>query len=218
MKDLMDSDINSDASIRILVTGDYALTRAGLAAILSRMPGLCVVGEAQDAEESVARCHQLQPHIVLIETGLFPATGIAVARLLDREVPDIDVILYSLSDAGEDICQAFQWGVKAYLRRDTTLDNLLQTIRAVHAGENCVPPGVAARLMETAPSRAFTPPELDVLRALVRGKSDREIGAAFCLAEGAVKAHVSSILLKLNVRDRTQAVVMALMRGVVCVP
>lgn len=210
--------MDTDASIRILAASASPILRVGLIAILARQRGLCVAGEAQDGAEAVARCRQIRPDIVLLESGLFPVNGIDAARDIRRECPRTRVILLAFEDTDEAVYQAFRAGVKARLLKNSTPEELVETIRAVQAGENRIPPEINARMQESLRSTELSPRELDVLRALVAGKNNHEIGQALCIAEGTVKLHVSSLLEKLNVRDRTQAAVIALMRGIVRVP
>jgi two-component system NarL family response regulator len=210
--------MSDDTSVRILIANASPLVRLGLIAIIARQPSLSVVGEAEDGEEAVACCRQLHPDIVLMEVRLHCVNGIEATRLLRRYSPNTRVIMFALSDTEEDIHQAFRAGAKAYLCKDTTPDALLGTIRAVHAGEIVVPPEIAARLMARSQASPLSERELQVLRSLVAGNSNREIGEALCIAEGTVKVHIANILGKMQVTDRTQAVVSALRRGIVRLP
>jgi two-component system NarL family response regulator len=125
------------------------------------------------------------------------------------------VIVLTTYDGDEDIYRALQAGARAYLLKDTPRDELIEAIRAVHSGQKRLPPEVAAKLAERVTAEALTPREIEVLTGLAQGKSNKEIGLALNIAEGTVKVHVNSLLGKLGVADRTQAVLEALRRGLV---
>ena len=210
--------MSSDVSVRILIVNASSIARAGLAALLARHASLRIVGEARNGQEAVAQCCLLQPDIVLMEGCFSPLDSLEATRHICHHCPGANVILLSSWEAEEDIQPALRAGVKAFLFHDSTPESLFDAIRAVQAGESCAPPESAGRPGERASSGRLTEHELEVLRVLVTGKSNQQIGQTLCLAEGAVKIHVTNIVRKLKVRDRTQAAIIAVMQGIVRVP
>lgn len=199
--------------IRLLIADDHPVVREGLAALLNRRADMTVVGEADDGEEAVALYETLRPDVVLIDLRMPRMGGVeAIAAIRQRDAQARFIVLTTY-DGDEDIYRALQAGAQAYLLKDTPRETLLATVRAVHGGEKRIPPELAAKLAERVFSPALTPREREVLEQMVRGQSNREIGLTLDIAEGTVKAHVNSVLSKLGVNDRTQAVTEALRRG-----
>jgi two-component system NarL family response regulator len=208
-------------SIGILIADDHAVVREGLAAMIARRADLRVVGEAQDGAQAVDLALRHRPDVILMDLRMPGAPGATTLGGVDAIVqiraawPEARVIVLTTYDGDEDIYRALQAGAMGYLLKDTPRDELLDAIRAVHAGSRRLPPEVAAKLAERLTLEPLTPRELDVLRLIVAGKSNKEIGAALTISEGTVKVHVNSLLGKLGVADRTQAVTEALRRGIV---
>lgn len=202
-------------SIRILLADDHAVVREGLAAMISRRADMQVVAEAADGAHAVELARQHQPDVILMDLRMPGMGGVEAIRHIRAERPEARIIVLTTYDGDEDIYRALQAGAKAYLLKDTPRDELLDAIRAVHAGQKRLPQEVAAKLAERVTSEPLTPRELDVLQLIVAGKSNKEIGAALNIAEGTVKIHVNGLLGKLGVSDRTQAVTEALRRGIV---
>jgi two-component system NarL family response regulator len=141
--------------------------------------------------------------------------GVEAILAIREEFPEGRIIVLTTYDGDEDIYRALQAGARGYILKDMVGDELIEAIRAVHAGQRRLPPAVAARLAERMPRSELTPRELEVLRLIVRGKSNKEIAAALFVTEGTIKIHVNNLLGKLGVSDRTQAVTAALQRGIV---
>jgi two-component system NarL family response regulator len=142
-------------------------------------------------------------------------TGVEATKAIRSEYPGARIIVLTTYDGDEDIYRALQAGARAYLLKDVLREDLLAAIRAVHAGQRHLPPAVAARLAERLPLSDLTARELEVLKLIVKGMSNSEIGAALTISTGTVKIHVNNILSKLGVSDRTQAATTALQRGIV---
>jgi two-component system NarL family response regulator len=141
--------------------------------------------------------------------------GLEATRAIRADSPGARVIVLTTYDGDEDIYRALESGACGYLLKETQRDELLEAIRAAHAGNRRVPPAVAARLAETMPRSELSPRELEVLGLVVRGLSNKEIGGALSITEGTVKIHVNNILGKMGLEDRTQAAVAAIRRGII---
>jgi len=207
--------MNPVTPIRILIADDHPVVREGLAAMIKRRTDMTVVAEANHGQEAVALFHQHQPDVVLMDLRMPEMDGVEAILTIREQTPEARVIVLTTYDTDEDIYRALRAGAKAYLLKDTPREELLDTIRAVSAGRTRVPSDVAAKLVERVSSEALTAREVDVLRLIVAGHSNREIATLLYISEGTVKTHVNHILMKLGVSDRTQAVTTALRRGLV---
>jgi len=207
--------MNPVTPIRILIADDHPVVREGLAAMIKRRTDMTVVAEANHGQEAVALFHQHQPDVVLMDLRMPEMDGVEAILTIREQTPEARVIVLTTYDTDEDIYRALRAGAKAYLLKDTPREELLDTIRAVSAGRTRVPSDVAAKLVERVSSEALTAREVDVLRLIVAGHSNREIATLLYISEGTVKTHVNHLLMKLGVSDRTQAVTTALRRGLV---
>jgi two-component system NarL family response regulator len=205
----------TDTRIRILLVDDHAVVREGLAAMISRRADMQVVAEAENGARAVELARQHKPDVILMDLRMPQMSGVEALARIRAEQPEARVIVLTTFDGDEDIYRALQAGARAYLLKDTPRDELLEAIRAVHAGQKRLPLEVAAKLAERVTAPELTPRELEVLRLIVAGNSNKEIGAVLSIAEGTVKIHVNNLLGKLGVADRTQAVTEALKRGIV---
>ena len=208
--------MSKDGAIRILIVDDHPVVREGLAALVERRPDMTVVGEAGTGAAAVVQFRRLLPDVTLMDLRMPELGGVAAIGQIRAEFPAARIIVLTTYDGDDDIYHGLQAGARAYLLKDAPRDELLDAIRAVHAGQTRIPPAVAARLAERMMSGPdLSPRELAVLTAIVAGRSNREIGTDLTISEGTVKAHINSILGKLGVTDRTQAVTTALQRGIV---
>ena len=201
--------------IRILIVEDHHVVRQGLAALLSVVDGMHVVGEAADGEAAIAQWNSLRPDITLIDLRLPRRSGVEVIQMIRRREAYARFIVLTTFDGDEDIYRALQAGARAYLLKGMTADVLVSTIRQVHAGKSCIPPVIAQKLAERMGAEELTHREQDVLEQIVRGKSNKEIGVELDISEATVKTHINSLLGKLGVSDRTQAATAAIQRGLV---
>ena len=201
--------------IRILVADDNFLVRLGLGAVLNAQSGMTVVAEAGNGRQAVELFRQHTPDVVLMDLRMPLMTGVEATRAIRIEYPGARIIVLTTYDGDEDIYRALQAGARAYLLKDVLREELLSAIRAVHLGQFHIPPAVAARLAERLPLSDLTARELEVLKLIVKGMSNSEIGTALTISTGTVKIHVNNILSKLGVSDRTQAATTALQRGIV---
>ncbi|HXH07810.1 MAG TPA: response regulator transcription factor [Vicinamibacterales bacterium] len=201
--------------IRVMLVDDHYLVRVGLTSILALEPDMTVCAEAATGEQAVALFRQHRPDVTLMDLRLPGMSGVQALQAIRLEFPDARIIVLSTYAGDEEIYSALQAGAMAYLLKSVGREELTQTIRKALAGERHVPPELAARLAGRMSRAPLSPRELDVLRLLVGGKRNREIASALRITEGTVKLHVSSILSKLGAVDRTEAVTVALQRGIV---
>jgi DNA-binding NarL/FixJ family response regulator len=201
--------------IRILVVEDHHIVRQGLVALLKTVPDLAVAAEASDGEQGIAAFRQHRPDVTLMDLRLPGIGGVEAVKQIRREFPDARIIVLTTFDGDEDIYRALQAGARGYMLKGMFGDELMNAIRAVHAGKASIPPLVAERLAGRVSGYELTTRELDVLRLIVAGKSNKEIGVGLTISEATVKTHINSILGKLGVTDRTQAATTAIQRGIV---
>ena len=205
----------SEEVIRILVVEDHHVVRQGLVALLNVVDGMEVVGEAADGVEAIAQFRKQLPHITLIDLRLPRLSGVEVIERIRMETPHARFIVLTTYDGDEDIYRALQAGARAYLLKGMTSEELIATIRMVHAGKSHIPTVIAEKLAERMGTEELTHRELDVLEQIVRGKSNKEIATELEISEATVKTHINSLLGKLAVTDRTQAATAAIQRGIV---
>lgn len=201
--------------IKLLVVDDHPAFRAGLRAMLNETPRFTVVGEAGNIREAVTLHEQLHPHVTLMDLSLQEESGIDAIRQLLARRADTRVIVLSTFDMSEDIHLAFAAGARAYLLKDSSREEIIAAIEAVHAGEKCVPPKIEQRLAERRARPALSAKELEILQLIVQGRSNKEIGADLHITEFTVKGHLKNIFLKLHVADRTEAAIKAVWEGLV---
>jgi DNA-binding NarL/FixJ family response regulator len=204
-----------EPQIRLLIADDHALILEGLAATIGRQGDMTVVAKASNGREAVKLWSAHRPDVSLLDLRMPELNGVGVIR----EVRDLDVsarvIVHTTYDTDEEIYQAVRAGAKAYLLKDAPLEELLDAIRKVHAGETCIPPALGAKLASRMSGDALTGREIDVLRLLARGRSNKEIGTDLFISETTVKTHVRSIFSKLSVMSRTEAIAAANQRGLI---
>jgi DNA-binding NarL/FixJ family response regulator len=212
----------ADSPVRVLIVDDQALFREALATLLEVQPEIEVVGEAGDGEQAVRLCGELAPEVVLMDLRMPVLDGIAATNRLRVEQPGVRVLALTTFDDDADVFAALRAGAVGYLLKDVSSARLVEALVAARRGESVLQPSVAAKLVarvarlphEAAPARQPLPVplserELDVVRLLAEGRSNREIAGSLFLAEGTVKNLVTGVLSKLQVRDRTQAALRA---------
>jgi len=201
--------------IRIMVVEDHHVVRQGLVALLNTVPDMRVVAEGADGKQAVDLFRRHEPDVTLMDLRMPTMSGVDAVIEIRRNFPAARIIVLTTFDGDEDIYRALQAGARAYLLKGMFGDELMDAIRAVHAGKSRIPPAVAERLATRMGSPGLTARELDVLKLIVAGKSNKEIGEELRISEATVKTHINNILSKLGVTDRTQATTAALQRGIV---
>lgn len=215
------------AKIRLLIVDDQTMFRQGMRMLLSSQPDFEIVGEAADGEDALVKAAQLKPQVVLMDLRMPVLDGAAATRRLRAAHPEMRVIVLTTFDEDEAIFDGLRSGATGYLLKDAPTDKLYEAIRAAARGESFLQPSVAAkvvaefaRLSEQAPAgnQSLAEPlsqrELEILRLLANGATNKEIAAQLVLAEGTVKNHVTNILTKLGVTDRTRAALRARELGI----
>ena len=201
--------------IRIILADDHPVVREGVAAMINRRPDMEVVAEAENGQEAVQMYETYRPDLILMDLRMPILGGVEAIRQIRAKDSTAKVIVFTTYDGDEDIYRGLEAGAMAYMLKDTPRQELLDTIRTVNSGKKVISPDVAAKLTDRMMSPSLTGRELDVLRLVAQGLSNRNIGNELSITEGTVKTHVNSLLNKLDVQDRTQAVTEALRRGII---
>lgn len=201
--------------IRILVVDDHNVVRQGIVSLIKSVPDMTVVAEGSDGKQAVQMFREHRPDVTIMDLRLPVMTGVEAITEIRREFPTARIIVLTTFDGDEDIYRALQGGARGYLLKDMFGDDLMDAIRAVHAGRTRVPAAIAQRLADRMGGPDLTPREMDVLKLIVGGRSNKDIGRELFISEATVKTHINSLLSKLGVSDRTQAATTALQRGIV---
>lgn len=209
----MNSTENSKC-IRILTVDDHQLLREGLAAMTENQTDMVLVGEAASGREGIECFRRLQPAVTLMDVRLPDMSGIEAIAAIRAEFPKARIIVLTTYAGDVQALDALKAGAAGYLLKSTLRKDLLETIRAVHAGKRYVPPEIATDIAQHAGDDALTQREIEVLRRVAAGSSNKLIATELDISESTVKAHMKSILPKLGANDRTHAVMIALKRGI----
>jgi two-component system NarL family response regulator len=205
----------SNTPIRVLVVDDHPMIRAGLTATISPEPDMTVVGSASTGREGLEQYRRHQPDITLMDLKMPDMGGVEAIRTIRAEFPSAKIIVVSTYEGDEDIYRALNAGAVTYLLKDTLAEKMVGIIREVAGGGRPIPPEVAQRLTDRMFQAALTTREIDVLHLVARGMRNKEIAAELKISDETVQGHVKNILAKLSVHDRTEAVAVALRRGIV---
>jgi DNA-binding NarL/FixJ family response regulator len=205
-------------SVRILVTDDHPVVRAGLSGMLSGEPDFEVVGEAQNGKEAVTFVGELNPDVVLMDLRMPEMDGVTAIQHIKSNYPDVHILVLTTYESDADILRAIETGATGYLLKDTPREELFGAIRMVAQGQSPLAPGVAARLMQRVRNpeeEGLSTREIEVLELVAHGTSNKEIAKQLWVSETTVKSHMLHIFDKLSVTDRTAAVTEALKRGII---
>jgi len=207
--------VKAKEPIKLLIADDHPTFRMGLVALIDNQPDMSVVAEAGDGLTALDLFRQKKPDVVLMDLRMPGQGGVETILALLKEFPDARVVVVTTYDSDEDVFRAIQAGAKSYLLKDMAREQIVATIRDVHRGLNKLPPSVASRLEERLRHPELTEREMEVLRLLVRGRSNKEIGADLGISESTARFHMKAVFQKLEVLDRTQAAIEAVRRGLV---
>lgn len=211
--------------LRVLLVDDHHLVRKGIAALLAVRPDIEVVAEAADGLEAIAAARETVPDVILMDIRMPKCSGIEATAVIKREMPQVRVIMLTVSHEDQDLFTAIKNGADAYLLKDLQPNQLYEMLDATRRGEVVISGPVAARILQElrrpshqsrqrqADREELTSRETEILRLVVRGHNNREIAEALCVSENTVKLHLGAILHKLQVRNRVQAAVVAVQRG-----
>ena len=202
-------------TIRVLVIDDHPMIRAGLTATISPEPDVEVVASASNGKDGLELFRRFQPDITLMDLKMPEMGGIDAIRAIRVEYPSAKIIVLSTYRGDEDIYRAMEAGAVTYLLKDTLAESMMRTIREVAAGARPIPAEIAQRLTDRMFQPALTNRELEVLRLIARGMRNKEIAGDLNISEETAQGHVKNILAKLSVHDRTEAVAVAVRRGIV---
>ena len=216
---------DGEGAIRVAIVDDQRLFTRGLSGLVDMLPGVDVVGVAYNGEEAVALCRKEEPDVVLMDISMPKMDGINATREIKDLLPQTAVIILTGHEEDEHVFEGIKAGAQGYLLKDSEPEDLARAIHTVYAGDTIIAPDLAQKMLttfesgKTSGSSRLMPPlterELEVIRALARGKSDRQIASSLGISEKTVRNHTSNIYRKLHIFDRTQAVIYAIREGVI---
>jgi DNA-binding NarL/FixJ family response regulator len=203
------------SKIRVLCVDDHPVVRDGIAAIINLQPDMMVAGASATGAEALQRFLEISPDVALVDLQLPDMTGFDLIKKIKHKVPNARIVVLSSHEGDVDIQRALEAGAQGYVAKGIVRDELLDVIRGVHAGKRCLPAALAQKLAEHMVDDPISPREVEVLSLMAAGKRNKEIAGDLLIAEDTVKMHVRNILSKLQVNDRTEAVTVALRRGII---
>jgi len=201
--------------IRILAADDHPLLRQGIAALIKAQRDMELVAEAGDGEEAIKQFRLHRPDVTLMDVQMPNVNGTEAISRIREEFPEARILVLSTYAGDVQVLRAMKAGARGYILKGNVRTELLDAIRAVHAGQKRIPPEIAAELAEHAADEELSLREIDVLRLIGEGNANKQIADKLCIAETTVKNHISNILSKLGANDRAHAVTIALQRGII---
>jgi DNA-binding NarL/FixJ family response regulator len=206
---------NGPSLIRILTVDDHPLLRKGIAALVNAEPDMKLIAEASNGKEAIEKFRQHRPDITLMDLQMPDLNGTEAISRIQSEFPNARIVVLTTYKGDDQVLRALRAGARAYILKGHVHRELLETIRAVHAGQKRIPPDIAAQLAEHVADDALSLREIDVLRLIAAGNSNKLIADQLSIGEATVKSHVTNILSKLGANDRTHAVTIGLKRGII---
>jgi DNA-binding NarL/FixJ family response regulator len=207
--------MNDQAHIRVLCVDDHPLLREGIAAIINNQPDMLLVAEASNGREAIQKYREYQPDVTLMDLRLPDMSGIDSMIAIRSEFPEARIIMLTTFEGDVEIQRSLEAGARGYLLKSMPPKDLAEAIRQVHGGKKRIPPELAAQLAEHLGDEALTEREIEVLRHIAGGNRNRDIADRLFISEETVKVHVKHIMEKLGAADRTQAVAIAVRRGII---
>lgn len=204
--------------VKILVVDDHFVVREGLRSLIRREAGMIVIAEASNGAEGADMHERLQPHVTIMDLRMPVLGGVEAIRMIRMHTPDAKILVLTSFEGDEDIHAAFDAGASGYLLKHSSGDQVVPAIHALMRGETWIPPEVESHLAARQRGEILSVREREIVRHLALGEANKEIAAAIGISEQTVKTHVKNILGKLQVRDRTEAVTVALRRGIIHLP
>ena len=201
--------------IRVLTVDDHPLLRDGIAALIGSEEDMELIGEASNGREGLDMFRKFRPDVTLMDLQMPEMNGIDAIGAIRGEFPEARIIVLTTHPGDVQVSRALKGGARAYLMKGELRKELLETVRAVHAGQKRLSSEVAAEIAEHVTDSSLTPREIDVLRLVAAGNANKEVGALLSLTEVTIKSHMKNILAKLGANDRTHAVTIALKRGII---
>lgn len=201
--------------IRVLTVDDHPLLREGISTLINNQPDMCIVGEASTGTEALERFRELRPDVTLMDVRLPDKSGIDAMVAIRGEFPDARVIMLTTSEGDVEIQRALGTGARGYILKSMPPKDVIEAIRVVHSGKKRIPPAIAAHLAEHYADEDLTAREIEVLQQISGGNRNRDIADRLFISEETVKVHIKHIMEKLGANDRTQAVAIALKRGII---
>jgi DNA-binding NarL/FixJ family response regulator len=205
----------SQAPIRVFSVDDHPLLREGIAAIINNQTDMLMIGEAATGSEAIQKFREQKPDVVLLDLRLPDMSGIDVLIAIRNEFPEARIIMLTTFEGDVEIRRALEAGARAYMLKSMPPKELIEVIRYVHAGKKRVPSEIAAHLAEHLGDESLTPRELEVLQHIASGNRNRQIAEQLFISEETVKVHIKHIMEKLRASDRTEAVAIAIRRGII---
>ena len=207
--------MSQSPKVRVLVADDHLVLRLGLVTLINDEPDLEVVAEAANGQEVMDLFKAHRPDVVLMDLRMPGHTGEEVIAALCAEDPDARVIVLTIHKGDEAVYTALRAGARGYLLKDIPVEEILEAVRVVHAGGQCIPADIAARMVDRIRQADLTSREIAVIKLIARGFSNKQIGVKLDVSEATARSRVASILAKLGVKDRTHAVTLALERSII---
>ena len=207
--------MNEQAKIRVLSIDDHPLVREGLAALINDQPDMRIVGQGSTGHEAIKLFHDLQPDVALMDVRLPDISGIDAMITIRSDFPEARVVMVTSSEGDVEMQRALEGGARGYMLKSMPPKDLLEAIRKVHAGKKAIPAEIATHLANHMSDEGLTSREVEILQQVAEGNRNRDIAERFFISEGTVKVHIKHIMEKLGANDRTQAITIAVRRGII---